>query len=242
MAAWETSTFHESEEAESIAALLSSDLSTSKFTLESENTGLWPICFGSKKNYISEKRLVRKCFTCQGRRRGCNRLDGRTHLRGQGAESEHCTSHLGGWVWTPLAPKKWHLGAPEPPKNDTNFLALPIPDCCIQHTQIQQNRNEQPDAQTPGRAAGRGETELGEGTGAWWGYSGSETDFLPDRHVQRGGLLSHAAAEAAAGRRGREPVQPESVSDANWQWRPDVLNNCLLLYIVKFHFNEFNKI
>ena len=40
MAAWETSTFHESEEAESIAALLSSDLSTSKFTLESENTGL----------------------------------------------------------------------------------------------------------------------------------------------------------------------------------------------------------
>ena len=31
---------------------------------------------------------------------------------------EHCTSHLGGWVWTPLAPKKWHFGAPEPPKND----------------------------------------------------------------------------------------------------------------------------
>ena len=22
---------------------------------------------------------------------------------------EHCTSHLGGWVWTPLAPKKWHF-------------------------------------------------------------------------------------------------------------------------------------
>ena len=87
MAAWETSTFQESEVVESIAALLSSDLSTSKFTLESENTGLWPICFGSKKNYISEKRLVRKCFTCQGRRRGCNRLDGRAHLRGQGAES-----------------------------------------------------------------------------------------------------------------------------------------------------------
>ena len=31
---------------------------------------------------------------------------------------EHCTSHLGGWVWTPLAPQKWHFGAPEPPKND----------------------------------------------------------------------------------------------------------------------------
>ena len=31
---------------------------------------------------------------------------------------EHCTSHLGGWVWTLFAPKKWHLGAPEPPKND----------------------------------------------------------------------------------------------------------------------------
>ena len=30
---------------------------------------------------------------------------------------EHCTSHLGGWVWTPMAPKKGHLGAPEPPKN-----------------------------------------------------------------------------------------------------------------------------
>ena len=31
---------------------------------------------------------------------------------------EHCTSHLGGWGWTPLAPQKWHFGAPEPPKND----------------------------------------------------------------------------------------------------------------------------
>ena len=39
---------------------------------------------------------------------------------------EHCTSHLGGWVWTPLAPKKWHFGAPEPPKNDLFWSKIAI--------------------------------------------------------------------------------------------------------------------
>ena len=71
MAGWATSTFQGSEEAESIGALLSSDLSTSQFLLQKVlDTVLGhKYAMGSKWTmHVSAKQLVRQCFTCQGRR------------------------------------------------------------------------------------------------------------------------------------------------------------------------------